>query len=57
MRTQQTQADLSPASRALIDMDGAGPGTDRIINNDFKDITPDTDGFEKPAPTRKLPED
>ena len=35
----------------------AGPGTDRIINNDFKDITPDTDGFEKPAPTRKLPED
>ena len=36
---------------------GAGPGVDRVINGDFKDITPDTDGSEKPAPTRKLPED
>ncbi len=36
---------------------GGGPGADRVINGDFKDITPDTGGSEKPAPTRKLPED
>lgn len=53
------------AARGPIEVYGAGfsagpdPGPDpgTVINGDFKDITPDTDGSEKPAPTRRLPED
>lgn len=34
-----------------------GPNTGKVINGDFKDITPDTDGSEKPTPTREPSED
>ena len=53
------------AARGPIEVYGAGfsagpdPGPDpgTVINGDFKDITPDTDGSEKPTPTRGPPED